>query len=134
MKIRVWDSFRGEMCWLDLSWGCESCMGRGWIWAAPMGKERKDREQHDVGVCEFMRSTGLKDDAGVEIFEGDIVKIGDRDYEGVDYSKMLPVTFQDGCFGVLWDTGHFAELKHYTVTGCWCLVVGNVYENGELLK
>ena len=72
--------------------------------------------------------TGLKDKNGKEIFEGDIVKEGDANF-------MESVIFENGAYK--WGEDHFLGYDSYndfTDTTFWATVVGNIYENPELLK
>lgn len=78
--------------------------------------EQKSFQKH----FEVMQYTGLKDKNGKEIYEGDILQFP---------SKFTPpevVTFEHGMFYLKNDTlFHYADGEE---------VIGNIYENPELLK
>ena len=76
-----------------------------------------------------MQYTGLKDKNDKEIYEGDIVS----HWEGVHHSKRIinsVVEFQDGAFIPIAEEfycDYRTEIGNFTV-------IGNIYENPELLK
>src|SRR5699024_3979384 len=84
--------------------------------------ERTDRERLDNLI--LMQYAGLKDNNGTEIYEGDIIWDAHAEIHG-------KVTFDEGTFCVEWDTHieHFNEV----VSDYYAEVIGNIYENPELL-
>lgn len=82
---------------------------------------------YDFDEIEFMQSTGLKDKNGKEIFEGDVVKMAKDVYSEPTYYEI--VRHRGGAYR-LESKQHGCELwlRHTD-----CEVVGNIYENKELL-
>ena len=83
---------------------------------------------------ELMEVTGLKDKNGKEIYEGDLVRYIDGDKE-----IICPVRFikKYACFGVEWGNGlsvTFEYLISFYAKPEELEVVGNIYENPELLE
>ena len=72
---------------------------------------------------EIMQYTGLNDKNGKEIYEGDILDIGNN----------AVVEFFDGKFHLVYDGGKSEamedEFKSYK-----CEIIGNIYENKNLLN
>ncbi len=77
---------------------------------------------------ELMQYTGLKDKNNKEIYEGDILSDGNDE-------KPYKVIFENGSFRAEFD-GDFDEYSFdlMDVNLQCCEVVGNIYENSELIK
>ncbi len=72
--------------------------------------------------------TGLFDKNGKEIYEGDILLVGNDGYENI-YNK---VGIKDGCFGYVGEVdGKILPFCDYNVTE---EIVGNIYDHPELIK
>lgn len=81
-----------------------------------------------------MQSTGLRDKNGMEIYEGDIVKFSDCD----DDVYITPVVWDKSCacFGLSFSGKYpisFDYLEEFYTELKDIEVVGNIYENPELL-
>ncbi|MDT6293742.1 YopX family protein [Enterococcus faecium] len=86
----------------------------------------------------LMQSTGLKDKNGVEIFEGDVVSVSVRngfDYldnkvcivkNSIGHSELVCATVDEDLEYRIFNTELFEEYMYE--------VIGNIYENSELLE
>ena len=74
----------------------------------------------DIGNAILMQSTGLEDKNGVEIYEGDIVKLNVPTYKTC--TKVI-CTLYDAFI-----------LEKNIETGDYIKILGNIYENPELLE
>ncbi|MGJ1063480.1 YopX family protein [Enterococcus faecium] len=87
-------------------------------------------KSYHVRNIDLMQSTGLKDKNGVEIFEGDLVEHDDNlngDWETFEACEVVyDKDYAQFCFK--WDAGNF--LTDYRNLN----VIGNIYENSELLE
>ena len=117
--------------------------------------EWKDLKKWDIGVFErllftsqpttiLMQYTGLKDKNGKEIYEGDIIRLYNQDYKGKDIVLKDTETEWFYCV-VTWnkEQGRYEAISLGIKTGATILypagfntanVIGNIYENPELIK
>jgi uncharacterized phage protein (TIGR01671 family) len=79
-------------------------------------------------VKTLMQYTGLKDKNGVEIYEGDIIRLKNRvtSDSKIWRDSISSVFFKDGMFVV--DDDYPSSIDYSMVE-----VIGNIYENPELL-
>lgn len=72
--------------------------------------------------------TGLYDKNGKEVYEGDILFIGNNGDKNI-YNE---VSIKDGCFGYIGEWSHkIMPFCYYNVTE---EIAGNIYDNPELIK
>lgn len=110
IKFRCWRD--GYMCSYYPKW---RFVEEGLYW------EEKDADPDKIGEGEpvLMQYTGLKDKNGVEIYEGDIVRYT---LDGELFTMNIEFVFQDNLTG--YDITDENEPE----------IIGNIYENPELLK
>ena len=78
--------------------------------------------------------TGLTDKNGTKIFEGDVVRISEDDYDGLHYSGN-EVYYSDGAFCVEYETPEYdvTSIGFLVREGVEVEVIGNIYDNPELI-
>ena len=112
IKFRAWDKVNKNMLY-DVSTGTVT------IWY----KEISSKSQN----CVFMQYTGLKDANGKDIYEGDIVKYSP--------SGLYQVKWQEEKTGFYPFIDDNDSLYHTNGIGSSNVeVIGNIYENPELLE
>ena len=126
IKFRAWDSDNAKMLYPNDE--CEfSCVDEkdGYRFRSDFDyTDLLDGTRKGLIPLEF---TGLKDELGIEIYEGDIVRYTMPDYEGEPVEYTEEVRFDDGGFYV---EGAPVYIIQGEPKGT---VVGNIYENAELL-
>jgi len=123
IKLRAWDIRRKKMDEIDFEWA-----GLNQI-------NFVDGQYEDVAegyTYHLMQFVGVYDRNGREIYEGDIVTVDEMD-------GMYPVGFVAGVYGFNSPDGYKAVgLLGTSIDGVEFLskvkIVGNIYENPELLK
>ena len=76
-----------------------------------------------------MQCTGLKDKNGILIYEGDIVKFGEEIYEAAYRTEWACFVIQPPTSSI-----EVQNINSVETQTCFMEVIGNIYENPELLK
>ena len=124
IKFRAWDLKTKKMCHVDgVNFGKRTITVRA---SAPNG-----RCVLIGGAKYLMQYIGVKDKNGVEIYEGDIIRHQSGKY-GTDFEiKWSPILC--GFTAMQIESGHPSpQLNQGTM--CYFEVVGNIYENPELVS
>ena len=123
-KFRAWHNELGRMMSISDMWFNVDSLGEIGLNDTIMN----DYISVSPDEIELMQSTGLKDKNGKEIFEGDVVKMAKDVYSEPTYYEV--VRHRGGAYR-LESKQHGCELwlRHTD-----CEIVGNVYENPELLE
>lgn len=147
IKFRAWDNnikvmqYAKNTTWFEFAEYCKPCI----VNSGTTGYERVSNDK-----IELMQYTGLKDMNGVEIYEGDIVRFAHEDYFNHEDNSFYEDCEENGIGQVYWGGSYPAfdigELHNKNIPAHECdynifsdeshyfEVVGNIYENPELLK
>ncbi|UBK72381.1 hypothetical protein KLF32_05345 [Clostridium perfringens] len=136
IKFRVWDKTSDSMLYQDDFERVELDTKNKMV--TLIAEEESDKSHYvldyEDGIeAEIMQYISLKDKNRKEIYEGDILSIKIYSGDKVIVEGKTVVEFKDGCFGVIW--GHdkaFLSLNSFFKAKFE--VIGNIYENPELLR
>lgn len=127
LRFRAWDKEQKKMLDVSMAGNRNFMVGNPWKFMDD-GSDTTLYLHTEKYI--LMQYTNLKDRKGTEIYEGDIVKhrgFGDHPF------YTTSIEWEDaGWVNRYHDTWETGELHSSTVTDCE--VIGNIYENGDLLK
>ncbi len=145
IKFRAWDKVKKQMCdVINIDWYYKNTNGPTRLTIESPDQEIVKITLHGIKDFELMQYTGLRDckrtkeyPVGQPIYEGDIVRqyIGDLDLLGIDNGEIISTVFYaDGMFQIKedgYDSDDLLLLRDYHEE---MEVIGNIYDNPELLK
>lgn len=125
IKFRAWEDYKKRMLYTDWNsphnWYCGSCSCK--VAYARMFKDEK------IGLSAPMQFTGFRDKTGKEIYEGDIIRYDWADEQNGN-EEIVQVTWNDNMAGFY----PFIRKAGWRFSIYSIEIIGNIYENPELLE
>lgn len=134
IKFRAWDKKKGNWC-SSGNLQIAVTMHREWWWQFGYSSEPLDSDEYDN--YEIMQFTGLLDKNGREIYEGDIVRIWFHEAPDGESFDDGVIRWHESSAAFKWFSGEPSDSFNYWLNqadGLGREVVGNIYENPELLE
>ncbi|MDV2632349.1 YopX family protein [Lactococcus lactis] len=123
-KLRAWDKEDERMSYGELEYFDDSINYRFEHFCTGADED-----------VEFMQSTGLKDKNGTEIYEGDVIANQNKESKNWYVSHHVVVWHDTGFMGKqICSSGSYLGLDYWTSGENGYVVIGNIYENPELLE
>lgn len=125
IKFRVWDDVLKEMLYSKAEQFDDAILFRF---------EKHLETENPI----YMQYTGINNEYGTEIYEGDILKWSSPDNDGTMMVSNDVVIFKDGCFMLKNEDGRVIELLkegiEYNESFEKVELIGNIYENPIMQK
>ncbi|WP_018592588.1 YopX family protein [Terrisporobacter glycolicus] len=140
IKFRAWDKEEEIMFNVGaIAWSHNAFNTSNYVFGtSPHCYENKCQSpKHLNEECKFMQYTGLKDKNGKEIYEGDIVETCDNKKQLVVWHNngfKLKFTYSRTYQGELYTETAHLEIGDTSSRRWGDEIIGNIYENPELLK
>ena len=126
IKFRGWDG--DKFGFITLHPGSVNWMSSSYIPNEPVYDMEDEERGVRFGIKEpWQQFTGLKDKAGVEIYEGDVLCDGEEDNVVVVWNNEESCWYLSFTDGELFDPFNHFDIEDYEV-------IGNIYENPELIS
>lgn len=133
IKFRFWDAkykeMKNEVTLIGLHWACDEDPE---VYTTTFGRTYKSEYQTVPHYSDgaLMQYTGLKDKNGVEIYEGDVLQ------STLTHKQVGKVICENAMFKSIWfknnpSGGEYDSFLYKVVHHCE--VIGNIYENPDLL-